>query len=119
MSTFKPGDRVQVAYEGVVAGVNADGSIDYLGAGHHLPKGATVELIERADDPSKDPVGTVRRDPREGNTYIRSDYNDLYPWISFGPMTGVQHHRVVGWEVIGAVPGTPAAEAQKSRNHFE
>jgi hypothetical protein len=67
-----------------------------------------VEILERADDPSRDPVGTV------------AEFEDLV-WVKTGEWVWVEvgdpdHFRVdaaiTGRTVTGAVPGTPAAEAQ-------
>lgn len=63
---------------------------------------------ERADDPSADPVGTVRQSPR-GTVAIRDHAND---WVSLKAVVFLGSD-VVDWPVIGAVPGTPAAEAEK------
>lgn len=74
-------------------------------------------------DPSTDPVGTVRDFPRyeepSYSTYsahcaVRwtDDRDEEYPWLllgSEGPQR-LSHDAVEGCRVIGAVPGTPAAE---------
>jgi hypothetical protein len=59
MTEIKPGDRVRVTYETFV-----DPGGHFRGESTLQYYGATVEVIEPADDPSKDPVGTVRRTPR-------------------------------------------------------
>lgn len=72
------------------------------------------------DDPSKSPVGEVRRNPQGSYVSIRvdritADEGYTYPWLavySNGTTGGDSHDTVRGWPVIGAVPGTPAADAQ-------
>lgn len=73
------------------------------------------------DDPSKSLVGEVRRSPK-GLIYARFvpkvvSYPSL-PWVRFQDSADDSHSAVVdayvhGWPVIGAVPGTPAAEATR------
>lgn len=69
------------------------------------------------DDPSKSPVGEVRSSP-EGALYCRVAHRTDFPWVLVhgGPPPAGWHwfpdDVVKGWPVIGAVPGTPAAEAK-------
>ncbi len=65
------------------------------------------------DDPSKSPVGEVRRDPDvDGAIAIRFDASD-WAYICGNEGWGWRGcPEVKGWPVIGAVPGTPAAEAK-------
>lgn len=74
----------------------------------------TVEVLERADDPSSDEVGTVRKDPEYGEVVAKVSLSreEGRPWHSFDGGSTVTDQRVKEWPVIGAVPGTPAAEAQ-------
>lgn len=114
---FRPGDRVRVSYE---AAWDQDRGTHYWlrdltdGSTTSVPKTATVELIERADDPSKDLVGTVRR-VKHGGVYVRADSQD-YSWMGLGPETdsyGNDHEAMAGQsEIVGTVPFTPAAEKQ-------
>lgn len=136
MSEPKPGDRVRVTYEATVyigqpleRGVlRDDKQLQYT-----VPDGATIELIEPADerdqpkgdlacdkcgsriveDPSIDPVGTVRRrrDYPLSRPAIRQDRTGA-PWRTLSG-SYYDHDEVTGWEVIGTVPGTPAAEAEE------
>jgi hypothetical protein len=87
--------------------------VTIAGAMVYLPTDATVEVLERADDPSKDPIGTVRRRP-DGVVAAKSPNPD-YPWRGFGEPCGENFATVsvIGWPIIGSVPGTPAAEAEK------
>jgi hypothetical protein len=121
MTEPKPGDRVRVT-ETVTGGVQAvrNGEIDILvhGGGHRTVStvGATVEVIQPADDPSEDPVGTVRENTGGyGGGYVRTKLP--------GSTDPVWLHTVQGFTasdddvtlgpIVGVVPGTPAAEAQK------
>lgn len=76
---------------------------------------------EPADDPSEDPIGTVRQCPDADAVAVRTEWcheheSGCYRWRV--PATGgarptsilVNDEHVSGWPVIGAVPGTPAAE---------
>jgi hypothetical protein len=114
MSTPKPGDKVRVTYEAVW---DQDRGTHYWlrdltdGTTASVPNTATVEVIRPADDPSKDPVGTVRT--WHDGPYVRSDLDPRYPWIPLHRDGGNHHRDMIGREIIGAVPGTPAAEAQK------
>lgn len=110
----KPGDRVRVTFEGRWTGksdlVEQDnGRIVDIDVFQEA-----VEVIEAADDPSKDPVGTVRR--RQGFDEIAiqadTDATTYEAWLVLGnPASSgwARHEYVSGWEIIGAVPGTPAA----------
>ena len=117
---FSPGDKVRVTdtFESVVTRVIED----QLDACYKFENGQyrsvdvpgrVFELIERADDPSTDPIGTVRQGMGKACSLIKlgTDY-----WVQpslFGTAPGHGHadnfmtHR----PVIGAVPGTPAWDA--------
>lgn len=111
---FHPGDEVtvkaKVATDGGGCAVVIENSYD----GHTvIVERDAVELVARADDPSKDPVGTVRKDPFDGDvgvkirhdnwTVVRDNREEPMPFPD---------DEVVTWDVTGAVPGTPAAEKQ-------
>jgi ribosomal protein L7/L12 len=77
----------------------------------------SVEVVEPADDPSKDPEGTYRRND-SGVVVARLDEKDEsgVEWVVVFRCGATDrrmydHREVTGWPVIGAVPGTPAAEA--------
>ena len=110
---FRPGDKIRITHEITVdrmgetcdqAAYAREGGLYMWNRSH-----STVELIERADDPSKDLIGTVRR--------------ITYPLIKVRPnawvYVHVHDHRIVplsdadvrGKPVIGAVPGTPAYDS--------
>lgn len=117
MTEFKQGDRVRVTFEAeyVRPSINHEVEGHVLNTyedGCHItvPFTADIELIERADDPSKDPVGTVRKG--SGSIAIRTDVEarTTMPWLILGnPSDWFRNEQVTGWKVIGAVPGTPAA----------
>lgn len=110
MTDFKQGDKIRVSYETTIRNDFGDYTGKYLLKGPSA-RNRNVELIEPADDPSKDPIGTVRQ--RGEDVYTRSDYNENYPWVGFDEYSGNEHESMRNSEIIGAVPGTPAAEAQK------
>lgn len=110
MTDHKPGDEIEITYRTTV---RPDGHY----RGHFLHSGpeadsVKITVIKRADDPSKDPVGTIRENTGTyGGTYA------FLPENSSGDP--VWRHTVVGFEVdsddstlgpiVGAIPGTPAA----------
>lgn len=57
--TVKPGDRIRVVVEGTVA-YGADDFVRFKEGYSVVTTHAEVTVLERADDPSKDPVGTLR-----------------------------------------------------------
>lgn len=125
------GDKVQVSFETTVASgapnpyvvwVNVEDGREGPGRIVCVPTYA-VEVLERADDPSRNEVGTIRRLPAQqqagadsaplGPIAVKWDANDQHPWV-WMRWDGAQllsDETVTGWPVIGAVPGTPAAEA--------
>jgi len=116
MTAFNPGDRVRLtalppASGSIESTVDANGQFVGWAAWNHAQ--ADVEVIEPADDPSKDLVGTVRRGFTHTYTKIRPDH-----WVSFRdsnakPLQHFDDDMKGASETIGAVPGTPAAEVQK------
>jgi hypothetical protein len=128
--TPQPGDRVRITYEAEYRSdweaVGKDGTVTY-------PADAVVEVVEPADDPSQSPIGEVRREDHDkpGDPPGFSLWQKVVmPTIGAHPGTERQRwlcvlssapgnrgeylddDDVVGTPVIGAVPGTPAAEAQ-------
>jgi hypothetical protein len=115
----RPGDKVRVTYEGVVteSGIAAFRLDLGNGAGYTHAISANdphVEVVERADDPGRDLVGTIR-----GDRYVRltvnhgCDWWDLQGedrWISVKDVTG---------RVTGAVPGTPAAVKNSACDDYD
>lgn len=67
-----------------------------------------VEVLERADDPSRDSIGTVAE--LDGHVWIKRSEQWWQPIpTEVGSRT---NSRMTGRTVTGAVPGTPAAQAQ-------
>lgn len=109
----KPGDRVRVSFETVVnyAG-NFPGS---KMTGWFDLDNYSVEVIKRADDPAADPIGTVR----ETNLSVAvKTAAKSYPWKMVNRSLTVDPRNIDGFmnesralgRIIGAMPGTPAAE---------
>lgn len=124
MADFKPKDRVLAKVEAYVLEGRGDKILLSAESGTHPPMDVRflarrddVELVFRFDDPSKDPVGTVRQAPSNtwvvvksaSNAWVPVDANDTKPLLDLD---------VRGCEVIGAVPGTPAAEAQEPKLRY-
>lgn len=115
--TPKAGDKVRVVYEGVVQSL-MDGTLEldgyrdfYIGPGSRSQ--ANVEILERADDPSKDPVGTLRKSP--SHLFVKTGNRD-YPWYGLGMQLGGEYDIYVrNYPVVGVVPGSPA---EKSKIEF-
>lgn len=122
----QPGDRVRVTFEGTyhkadfswdIYDISLDGSMLTTSV---LRDRATVEVLEPVDDPSKDPIGTVRQrrgDEAVVRSYDRSD--DPHPWRSVQFALSYRDSDVVDCEVIGSVPGTPAAEQSVTAEQVE
>lgn len=124
MTGFKPGDRIRVVLEGQFLDDDGDRCVVLS---HHealgIPDTAVVELIEAADDPSKDPFDTVRRGPngaiavcmhvtRNSDDYRRG-------WRLTRGSAELTDTQVAGWERVGVVPGTPAAESDVPMGNAE
>jgi hypothetical protein len=118
------GDTVEATFKGVWLGGHPEGG-DALAVGDEvlrIPFTASVEVLERADDPSKDLVGTLRREDHgeRGHSIwqrIEDMDGDAQWWCTFSTATGNRWQRldsvaVRGFPVIGSVAGTPAAEAE-------
>lgn len=117
VETPREGDRVRVTYEGTYMREVQDGWHKVEVGNHAYPmypsSDATVEVLERADDPSKALRGEVRE--IDGMAAVRYG-KDM--WVYFSPIhhgaTGgygiYRDEQVVGTPVIGVVPHTPAAE---------
>lgn len=116
----RPGDKVRATLptvDGVLVAADGQGVQLRLDDGsiHHLP-GADIHVLERADDPSKDLPGAIRRDPNHGTRVIRLEPKDPEFDKRYGfSITGTPWDcdEVDGWPVVDVVPGTPAAEAEK------
>jgi hypothetical protein len=108
MSTPKPGDKVRVTYE-----AEYQPGRSYT-PGNMLCWDLAVEVIEPADDPSKDPIGTVRA--HDGHQWVRINFGEYIScaWVCVDWNVRPRgHYEMQESTVVGAVPGTPAAEAER------
>lgn len=115
---YRKGDRVRITREITLNEVDADS----LNAGKtrsvllSLDR-SQVELVERADNPANDPIGTVRREDHDGGHSVFVKDTGYHPWVCvFSTASGntggsLGNDEVVGMSVTGTVPGTPAAAA--------
>lgn len=128
----RKGDRARVTYDGVVVQLDDHGRVMAAQVEGEesvvvVPACASVEVLERADDPSQDEVGTVRREEHRedgGQSVWQHVQFQLSAtkagshWVCthsdhFGNLgESLTHDQVRDMPVIGAAPGTPAAEAQ-------
>ena len=129
MTTFRKGQKVRVSFDTVVTSEVPDTlygwltvRVDAVMPERHSLR-VPVEFIEPIDDPASDPVGTVRRwgGAHTPLTMVRMahphrEFDDLYWCAIDGPTANSWNGDVVmvGSEIIGAVPGTPAAEVYGS-----
>lgn len=114
MTDIKVGDEIKVTFTGTVKAKEGmwvdlewgDGSMTVSLAP------AEVEVLTPADDPSKDPVGTVRS--LDGRSFVKAPVglDSEYPWRDMDYAGGNSDVTMGGSLIIGAVPGTPAAKAQ-------
>lgn len=116
--TPKVGDEIELRYRGRVHRLRSDGYVQFrnngpwYGTSKRLEPVASVEILERADDPAKDPVGTVRENTGGfGGVYVKTAVqHGEVPWIHVERGFRTGHPETVG-KIVGTVPGTPAAEA--------
>lgn len=118
MSKPNPGDRVRYTFEGYVRDLRLDVRYDLSRREVTLawPTDApyqTIEILERADDPARDPVGTVRRfgDATITVVWVKTDRDTWSRTPSQGIRSKWEDHAMVDASIIGVVPGTPAAAA--------
>jgi hypothetical protein len=122
----RKGDRVRVTFDADF--VNGDDSrhmvvdiADGMGPVHiGIPAWASVEVLERADDPSRDLPGTQRREEHDGGfvLYVKgADCGTAWVVASSSALTELGKRYtdefVAEFPRAGALPGTPAAEAEK------
>ena len=113
------GDTVRISY---VTTYKPDGSVLPMAK---FVRDVTVEVLERADDASRDLIGTCRRE-EQGDVFavyqcITGRDGDGTRWVCthasdpkrVGRLWG--HAYVSRFPAFGAAPGTPAAEAEKPR----
>lgn len=118
-TTPRPGDIVRVSYETTVDDEGHYRGKKYVGPGCRGVHNHTVEVIGLADDPAKDPVGTVRQTPH-GPAVRCAVRPGLDEWLLITESS--EFHLVNTYDtramtlnarddqapVIGVVPGTPA-----------
>ncbi len=133
VETPQPRDRVRWqrtrAIEGVVEEITADGIVVRDGDGYkHLCQvdDVTVEVLERADDPSKDLPGAIRREDVGGNQHLwqalvipsdprRTRWVCIHaPGSSLAVGKLKDHHEVERFPVFGSAFGTPAWEQEST-----
>lgn len=106
-ATPKPGDKVRVTYEGVVSPVDGQAFRTDKGFERSLTDAVSVEVIEPADDPSKDPIGTVRVSAGHYSKHANSvrvvrsqtEWNGT-PWVRFSGTSAKDRYtnaEVTGW----------------------
>ncbi len=123
--TPKVSDRVRftIDAEYIRPSVN-DKVSDHLvlaGAGdeYTLPYEAAIEILERADDPARDPVGTVRENKGSyKGVYVKTAEYEGREWFHVveGFFTCAPY--TIGG-IVGAVPGTPADKAAEVEPEYE
>jgi len=113
MTEIKVGDEIKVTTKGKVTDTApwGGGYVFVNGAKVFIKRpGVEVEVLTPADDPSKDPVGTLRQQPHNITPYVKLGPNR---WQHFtGGADNYDDNFLRGYPVVGAVPGTPAAKAQ-------
>lgn len=111
----RAGDTVEVTQtlRGKVYGVDSDGFVRYETEhgqfGAYADDTVTITVVERADDPSRDLVGTIAE--LDGEVWIKHEY--LWKCFS-GCRSARRSDQMRGRKVTGAVTGTPAATAQQA-----
>lgn len=113
------GDRVRYTVEGTVTCLDEDGY--YLGADGWYPSDkGKIETIGRADDPAKDPVGTVRKGGHHRETRYVKVAQDTWHAIADTPARTCYYwdSQMERSEVVGTIPGTPAADAEREPRVF-
>lgn len=130
--TPRVGDRVLVAFETTVASGAPNPYLVWVA----VPDGVegperivcvptfAVEVLERADDPSQDDAGTLRREDHEENGFslwqATQDRSGRWYWLCVYSTAArnrgdaAYHEDVAGLPVVGATPWTPAWEAERA-----
>lgn len=119
------GDKVRVTFDAVYAVEEAYFHVldetDGRGSVVRVPTFATVEVLERADDPK---VGQLRREDHDGGHSIwqvQENYDGderfwccIYSTAQGNRDVHYQLDRMLDLPVIGTVPGTPAWDAEQA-----
>lgn len=107
MTEIRKGDRVRVTYEALVHRAPGRGQLqlDVDGIYPLVPETATVEVIQPADDPSKDPIGTVRDGASGHNAWVKAGPG-RWLLVGGGSIEKTDEEMTFGeHSVIGAMPG--------------
>lgn len=101
--------------------VHPGGAIGFHGGPLVQTKQASVTILERADDPSKDPIGTLRGG--DGWLFVRRETRAYHigAWATLisPPGVGAVHYNresrdVADFPIVGVTPGTPADPSVRS-----
>lgn len=121
--TPKVGDKVRFTIEAEYIRPSANHDVsDHLvlaGAGdeYTLPYEAAIEILERADDPKNDPVGTIRAELDGSAVYVKTQ-DRRWSRVSSRSCEGghsFAENEMGMSKLVGAVPGTPAAVAETAK----
>lgn len=112
-----PGDRVRVTFEAIVETVDDHGRVGRVMGNSpqgawlsYIPEFAAVEVLVRADDPKRALHGAAwQHDDTSVVVKVADDQ-----WVSIPGGVGFDDADLATgeWRAVGAVPGTPAAEAE-------
>lgn len=128
MTKFRKGQKVRVSFEATVIEDHNEARVRIRhadGAYCTTPRSS----VEPIDDPASDPVGTVRRfaTARHGGLVMvrmahpHREFDDLY-WCAIDGASNDSWNGdgvMEGTEIIGAVPGTPAAQTESDGSAWE
>jgi hypothetical protein len=118
----RKGDLVRVTYEGVYAPTPHGPLLLTDGCPKRsIFDDARVEVLERADDPAKDKLGTLRREAHDDALviYMKTAVDANGWWTAvYSNAAGIIGKRfdnqfVAEFTIFDSCPGTPAAEAEK------
>ena len=116
----RPKDRVQVSFHADWVG-EQDGQrivdiADGMGPIHvQIPAWASVEVLERADGPATDLIGTVRGMGEKRQPWAKRNENE---WVCITHDETTDDREMETCPVIGVVPSTPAWERQQAGEPF-
>lgn len=113
MQEFTKGQRVTVHYEATVSGYATDNDLIWVRdeTSDHGSILAPVNALTLIDDPEQDAPATVRKSD-DGSVFVKVGNNRTWPWMRV-PLSGEEtdwraNAEVVGWAIIGSVPGVEA-----------
>lgn len=120
---FRQGDRVRLTIEGAVESIDGEDGI-YIHGNWFQPSCFTdVEVIAaggRAENPAEDPIGTLRSNSGPEDPFIKIGPDS---WALYEDKLSIWtdekvSRRIATRPIIGFVPGTPAARAQRAPRVF-